>query len=81
MAERVRDQVEEHALDLVGGDRRGRLAVRVRHELDVAAPPPRAASSRQRRVDETRDGKLLELEGERAGVDPRQLEQVVDEDA
>ena len=35
----------------------------------------------ERRVDEARDRKLLQLERERAGVDPRELEQVVDERA
>ena len=44
---------------------------------------PRASASGceepQRGVDERRDRHLLQLERERAGVDPRQLEQVVDE--
>ena len=78
MAEGVREQVEEHALDLLGRDRRGRLAVGVRDEVDV--PRGRLGLEQaQRRVDEPGDRQLLQLERERARVDPGELEQVVDE--
>ena len=80
MAERVRDQVEQHALDLIG-----RAAAR------RPSPPrlePHAARARlrlERRAGSSstssRELRLPQLERQRAGVDARELEEVVDERA
>ena len=82
VAERVREQVEEHALDLL---RRAAdaQAVAVHHAgLEPDLPrAPAAASAAQARRDEAARAAHRELEGERAGVDARELEEVVDEPA
>ncbi len=78
VAERVREQVHEHALHLVG-----------RHGDDWVGghPRPQPHAARRRvgleRVHagrhEVGERSLLQLERERAGVDPREHEQVLDE--
>ena len=61
-----------------GATARRRLAVDVDDEIDASR---RASGLEQaeRRVDEAGDRQLLQLERQRAGVDPGELEEVVDE--
>ena len=75
----VRHEVEEHALDLVGCAADGRQGL---VELDVEVDVPRArlgGEALDAARHEAAERRLPELEREVAGVDPRELEQVVDE--
>ena len=72
------DEVGEDALELVRRESGLDLLVDVGAEHDPAGLGLRLEES-QRRGDERRDGHAPQLEREHAGVDPGQLEQVVDE--
>ena len=77
VAEGVGQQVVEDALDLVGraadGGSASILAASATRRVCASASSPR------RRIDEAADRRLLEVESQRAGVDPGELEEVVDE--
>jgi hypothetical protein len=77
--EGVRQQVEQHALDLLGRAQRvGRLEPAL--ETDVARPRL-GLEATQTGLDERQERRRTELGGERARVDPGQLEKVVHERA
>ena len=78
MTKRVRHEVEEDALELVRRQPRLDALVHVGAERDAAGVGLRLELS-QRGRDERRDGHLLQLEREHPGVDPGQLEEVVDQ--
>ncbi len=79
MAERVRQEVEEHAFDLLGGHADGvELGAEPRCEGHVARLGF-GLERAQAGVDERPEGRVAQLERERAGVDRRELEEVVDE--
>src|SRR5215831_20760693 len=78
MPERVREQVEEDSLDLVGRDADDGIGGDACAKLDVARPRlglERAHAAR----DQLTHRRVAQLQSERAGVDPRQLEKVFDE--
>src|SRR5581483_6386179 len=79
--ERVRQQVVEHALDLVRGAEHGPDAV-LDPRLQLDAPRERLRlEAAQARVDERGERRLAELQRQCARVDPCELEQIVDERA
>ena len=80
MPERVRQQVEQHALDLVG--REARACASASTSASSVTCRARASASTPRRQTRRRpapSGSRVQLERERAGVDPGELEEVVDE--
>ena len=79
VAERVREQVEQDALDLLGrATRLGDAVVDRSLERDVAGARF-GLEAADARLDERGERDLLELVDERAGVDAGELEEVVDE--
>ena len=77
--EGVRHEVEENALDLLRCEDRGHSIVDVSDERHV--PEPRLGlDSAQARVDDRCEWRDVQFERQNPGVDPRQLEQVVDEE-
>ena len=78
VAERVREQVEENALDLVRRAPHRRRPVETSLETDVP-PACLGLEAAHARIDEAGERRLVELERQHAGVDAGELEEVVDE--
>src|SRR5206468_10331074 len=78
VAECVGDEVEKHALNLIGCAPGDRILVDPGLKRDSARSRLRLESA-QAVVDETGELRLAQVERQRAGVEPGELEQVVDE--
>src|SRR5207237_5801479 len=77
--DRVRQQVQEDALDLLGRDPYGRIGrIEPRGEAYVASPRLRVERAQTAR-DELPELGVVQLQREGARVDPRELEEIVHE--